>query len=140
MQDDNIGSSADRDINDVFSDIFLIENRAFEQSFNEGRDQGKTEDNVEAFHLGYHRGAEIGAEIGYYAAVTNHFIQNKPPGDDKLTKELATLKQMLVEFPRENNQEVDIIAQLSQIRAKFKKICAVLKIQPTFPEPNRLSF
>lgn len=131
----------EKDINDVFSDIFLGEDRIFEESYYEGFERGKQEENLEAFHLGYHRGAEIGAEIGYYTSVTSSYISFlQKSGDEKILRELETLSEMLRRFPRENDPKVDIVQLLGKIRAKFKKICAILKIQPSFPKSDKLSF
>ncbi|XP_044257851.1 protein LTO1 homolog [Tribolium madens] len=134
---------SEKDINDAFSDILLSEDRIFENSYNEGYELGKQEENIEAFHLGYHRGAELGAEIGYYTSIASSYLtfhQGDKSGDDKIVKELETLRDMLDSFPRENDPNVDILELMGKIRAKFKKICAVLKIQPPFPESDKLSF
>lgn len=58
----------------------------------------------------------------------------------KYLKDLSTLKHLLELFPRHNDPQVDILDLLNQIRAKFKKICAVFKIQVDFAEKKNLSF
>jgi hypothetical protein len=140
MQGSDIAeSNEERDINDVFSDILLSEERLFEESYNEGYELGKRQENLEAFHLGYHRGAEVGAEIGYYTSVIIIYLK-KNAGDEKLVRELTSLKNLLATFPKHNDPNIDILELLSKIRAKFKKICAKLKIHPEFPESDPLSF
>lgn len=68
------------------------------------------------------------------------YLVQRSPEAGKYPKDLNTLKQLLDSFPRYNDPEVDILDLFNQIRAKFKKVCAVLNIQVDFVEKNNLSF
>ncbi|KAJ8932528.1 hypothetical protein NQ318_009100 [Aromia moschata] len=85
-------------------------------------------------------GAELGAELGYYAGVTESYLRHLSDKPEKLIKSLENLKKLLDAFPTHNAEDVDIIEEASKIRAKFKKICAQLKIDAAYPETDNLSF
>ncbi|KAJ8928391.1 hypothetical protein NQ314_019056, partial [Rhamnusium bicolor] len=103
----------DKDINDIFDDILLSEEKVIEESYKEGFQIGIAKGNPEGYHLGYHRGAELGAEIGYYVGVTESYLQYLKNSNisEKLFKSLETLKVLLDNFPRHNAEDVDIIEQ-----------------------------
>ncbi|KDR23937.1 hypothetical protein L798_10810 [Zootermopsis nevadensis] len=126
------------DINDVFNSIALSEEQNSREGFQEGFQKGCFEGEVEGFHLGYHRGAEIGAEIGYYKGVIDILliITNKRKQDipDKVVSALQKVSDVINHFPSSNVEDVDTIAAHDNVRAMFKKACALLKIDGTFPE------
>lgn len=132
------------DINDVFHSIALSEERLLKQGFQEGFMKGSLEGEVEGFHLGYHRGAEIGSEIGYYKGVVETLLvisdkrEHDIPG--KVVSVLQKVLELINQFPTSNAEDVDIIAACDNVRAKFKKACALLKIDGTFPELSKISF
>lgn len=130
----------DRDINDVFDDILLTEERAVEQGYEEGHVKGEAEGNAEAYHFGYHRGAEIGEELGYYAVITAHLLRSHTK-EEKLVKLLSALTARIEAFPRENDPDVDIVEEINQIRSFFKRCCSAAKFKcQTFPKKNTISF
>jgi hypothetical protein len=139
----NINDEA-ADINDIFHSIALSEERLLKQGFQEGFMKGSLEGEVEGFHLGYHRGAEIGAEIGYYEGVVETLlvISDKGKHDlpDKVVNALRNVLELIKQFPTSNAEDVDIIAACDNVRAKYKKACALLKMDGTFPELSKLSF
>lgn len=128
----------ERDINDIFDDIVFTEENLVQQGYEEGYAVGRTEGNTEGYHLGYHRGAELGAEIGYYLGIVEAF--GKINSTEKITKVLNNLREMLVSFPKNNDENVDIFDRANNIRAQFKKACAMLKINGKYPEADELSF
>jgi hypothetical protein len=132
------------DINDAFYYIALSEERLSKEGFQEGFMKGSSEGEVEGFHLGYHRGAEIGAEIGYYKGMVETLlvISDKRKHDipDKVVHILQKVSDLINQFPTSNTEDVDIIAARDNVRARFKKACALLKIDGTFPELSRFSF
>lgn len=128
----------ERDINDVFDDILLTEETLTKQSYGDGFREGAAAGNPEGYHLGYHRGAEIGAEFGYYFGIAKVFAKTET--SDKITKALALLLQQIESFPKTNDETIDIFAVADQIRAQFKKVCALLKINGKYPEADLLNF
>ncbi|GJQ86230.1 hypothetical protein Trydic_g8930 [Trypoxylus dichotomus] len=132
----------DKDINDVFSDILLAEDKVFEESYKEGYTKATTEGNIEGYHLGYHRGAELGAELGYYLSIAEDYFNesDEKPYSEKIKNNLSTIIKSINEFPKENVDDVDIFAEIDKIRSLFKKACALLKIDAHFSEIDKLSF
>jgi flagellar biosynthesis/type III secretory pathway protein FliH len=132
------------DINDVFLSIALSEERVLKQGFQEGFVKGSAEGEVEGFHLGYHRGAEIGAEIGYYKGVVETLLvisdKRKHDMPDKVVNALQNVLELIKQFPTSNSEDFDMIAACGNVRAKFKKACALMKIDGSFPESSKLSF
>lgn len=129
------------DINDVFDNLLLAEEKLAEESYQLGLATGTNEGNVEAYHFGYHRGAEIGAELGfYYGVLCAEGEQHQDGINSKAKQLLKELKQDIINFPTFNNLEVDILDKLLQIRNKYKRLCVLLKITATYSKPNELTF
>lgn len=127
------------EIDEAFENIFLAEEKVTEEGYQRGFEEGKKQGNTEAYHLGYHRAAEIGAELGYYHGIVTNFLNNSNQ-TDKTKNLLEDLKARIESFPKENNPDFDIFQNLSDIRAKYKRICALLKFDSKFPEAGDLSF
>lgn len=126
----------------MFDEILLSEEKVIGESYKEGFKIGSIKGNPEGYHLGYHRGAELGSEIGYYTGVVESYLSTSRDDNfpEKIVKSLENLKKLLDSFPRHNADDIDIIEQANVIRAKFKKVCAQLKIDITYPENSNLSF
>ncbi|XP_065081601.1 protein LTO1 homolog [Ochlerotatus camptorhynchus] len=133
------------DINDVFDDLLLVEERLSEESYQRGLQVGAEQGNVDAYHFGYHRGAEIGAELGFYYGVLCAQENSTGKGTEETTPTkgyilLTELKKEIEEFPTFNDLEVDLLERLVKLRNKYKKLCVLLKISAKYPKPNELSF
>ncbi|KFB52637.1 hypothetical protein ZHAS_00020889 [Anopheles sinensis] len=130
------------DINDVFEDIFLAEERIIEESFHLGLEDGRQEESVkEAHDYGFKKGSEIGRELGfYYAIVTEVASQEDNATNEKARTILAELIDAIEKYPRENEPTVDLLHCLQQIRNKYRRLCALLKLPYRFTETNVLSF
>lgn len=135
---DSDSSSSERDINDIFDDILLTEENITKQSYADGFTEGSSAGNPEGYHLGYHRGAEIGAELGYYFGTAK--VLRNIKSAEKVTKALELLIQYIELFPKTNDESVDIFESVDRIRAQFKKVCALLKINGKYPEADILNF
>lgn len=138
MPVNNSTNSEERDINDIFDDILLIEETLTDESYVDGFTDGEKAGNPDGYHLGYHRGAELGAELGYYYGIAEVFL--KFSKSEKAIKVLQQLHVALLSFPRTNDETVDIFELANTIRAQFKKACALLKINGRYPEANELNF
>lgn len=144
---DNIEQSAtavesvvsDRDVNDIFDDIVLSEDRINEEGYQKGLADGKSIGNTDGYHLGYHRGAEIGAELGYYYGILSSY-SNRETNTEKQQKSIEAVLTSIDEFPRTNDEAVDILGLADKIRALYRKACAILKINGKFPEADTLTF
>lgn len=132
-----------KDINDVFNDLLFAEEHLIQEGFKEGYSKSSAEENIDAYHLGYHRGAELGSEVGFYSGFVDEclrFYKNQLPEPTKTVKNLLALQNLIEVFPCENVEDVDILALLDNIRAQFKKICAILKITAKYLEIDHYSF
>lgn len=138
-------TNTSKDINDVFDEIFLNEEQEGQASYDEGFQKGVQSANIEGYHLGYHRGAELGAELGYYfGTIHRHLSLHQQSGNslytEKITKQLEKVRQLISSFPRTNSELVDILALAETIRANYKKLCALLKVDSTHPFVDDISF
>lgn len=133
-------SAGEKDINDIFDDIQFSEETYIKKGYEEGLEKGLAEGNPEGYHLGYHRGAEVGAELGYYCGVLVTLETNKAEYSEKALKTFETLEELLGNFPRINADDVDIVAEAEKVRTLFKKFCAQVKLDLSYPEVDNLSF
>lgn len=131
----------EQDINDAFEDIFYSEELLTKSAYEKGLEKGKEEGNINGFHLGYHRGAEIGAELGYYLGVVEiHIDKTENKDSKKVYNSLQKVKELIENYPKNNSEDIDILEKLDDIRAQFKKLCSLLKIDGIFPESDKLNF
>uniref|UniRef100_A0A182WFV0 Methyltranfer_dom domain-containing protein n=1 Tax=Anopheles minimus TaxID=112268 RepID=A0A182WFV0_9DIPT len=117
------------DINDVFEDIFLTEERIIGEHFHQGLADGRLEESVqEAADYGYKKGSEIGREIGFYLGIVNSIAsQPETAANEKARSVLQELSDALEKYPHENDPATDLLHNLQQIRNKFRRLCALLK-------------
>ncbi|XP_044739369.1 protein LTO1 homolog isoform X1 [Chrysoperla carnea] len=131
------------DINDVFDDLVLSEDRGNQTAYNIGYNTGKTDGNIEAYHFGYHRGTEIGTELGYYFGIIKIYQTSTAfheTTDETLIRDVHTIISYIESIPSNVNFE-QLIETIEKIRALFKKICSRLKIQCQFNSTkNSLTF
>ncbi|XP_055312829.1 protein LTO1 homolog [Sitodiplosis mosellana] len=132
-------TASNRDINDIFDDIALSEERINEESYQKGLTDGQSIGNTDGYHLGYHRGAELGAELGYYYGVLQSYA-NREQNTERQQKSIDLVLNLIGEFPRTNDEEADILRLADTIRAQYRKTCAILKINGKYPESDQLSF
>lgn len=138
--DVNVSGECD-DINDVFESIAFSEQKVSDGAFEEGFVKGTSEGEVEGYHLGYHRGAEIGAEIGYYSGCIDalYRVDSHDKHHPKCMKLMNKIKNLINRFPKHNADDVDIIFLRDNVRAQFKRLCALLKVELSVRE-NSVSF
>ena len=123
------------DINEAFDDIALSENKFTDLGFSEGFEEGQKKSYKEGDQLGRERGKQIGTEIGFYIGfVTEYRSKYSDPKDKKSEKIVSVINKILVltsEFPDYNCKE-GFEEKLEEIRAKFKLLCSLLKINSEF--------
>lgn len=116
----------DRDINDIFDEIALTEEKLSKESYEEGFHAGVIEGNFEGYKLGYAQGVNVGEELGeIYGICQAHLLLAKA---EKVKKTLLQLQTKIDSFPRTNDPEADIVGELENIRTQFKKVKAMLKL------------
>ncbi|XP_065366656.1 protein LTO1 homolog [Calliphora vicina] len=114
-------STTERDINDIFDDIILTEERLVEKSYKEGFDEGCQQGNADGYRLGFAQGLQLGEELAeIYGLVIALQQQNKHT--DKVKRCMEQLKTLIEEFPKDNDPEADIIGTLEQIRNINKRL------------------
>lgn len=134
-------ADCDQDINDVFDNILLSEEKIVQRAFQEGFDAGKKNGELDGYHAGYHRGAELGAEIGFYKGIVESFSGNEVHGvNEKVLQILQKLNSLLESFPKYNNHDCDIQSMLDNIRSQYKKLCSIMKLNLPYPTSSRMSF
>uniref|UniRef100_A0A336MDQ9 CSON015562 protein n=1 Tax=Culicoides sonorensis TaxID=179676 RepID=A0A336MDQ9_CULSO len=139
MDNERAKKTTELDVNEALEQIFMSEENILEENYQKGFEIGKSQGNTEAYHLGYHRASEIGAELGYYfAIIKTHQLPHT--SSDRLKRLITDLEQKILNFPRSNDPNVDIIGSVTEIRSKFRQICAGLKISSKYPESTNLSF
>ncbi|XP_055854786.1 protein LTO1 homolog [Episyrphus balteatus] len=130
----------ERDINDIFDDIALIEEKLSKKSYQEGFEDGVKEGNLEGYKIGYAQGVSLGEELGsYYGTVIAHL---QLPHSERIRKTLELVKSAIEKFPRANDPEADIVGEIQQIRTQYKKLKAMLRLptEETSVEQKDLSF
>ncbi|XP_064538167.1 protein LTO1 homolog [Drosophila montana] len=117
-------SSASRDINDLFDEIVLTEEKHARLGYSEGISDGRAQGNQEGYQLGYAQGVQLGEELGaIYGQVV---AQQQLPHTEKLLRTLQQLRELIEQFPRNNNPEADIIGAVEHIRTTHRRLCALL--------------
>lgn len=129
-----------RDINDVFDEIVLCEDRKNTEGYEKGVADGKLAGNTDGYHLGYHRGAELGAELGYYYGILHACSVSERNKTDRQKKAIESVLKLIDNFPRTNDDQADIFHLTDNIRAQYRKTCAILKICGKYPDADQLSF
>jgi hypothetical protein len=77
----------------------------------------------------------------YFILITRIFKREQKfsmPVSGKVVSALQKVSELINQFPTSNVEDVDIIAACDNVRARFKKACALLKVDGTFPELSKL--
>jgi len=131
------------DVNKVFEDLLFAEELVQKSAYEKGYESGK-EQLLEGYHLGYHKACVIGAELGYYNGVLEQYLQNNRDTDANCKKTTILAKQLLQDihstFPDHQDDNLDIQTAVDNIKSKYKKFCSLTKINPLYPETNKLEF
>ncbi|KAM7341473.1 uncharacterized protein ACRADG_009295 [Cochliomyia hominivorax] len=115
----------ERDINDIFDDITLTEERLVEKSYKEGFADGCQQGNADGYRLGFAQGLQLGEELAeIYGLVTA--LQQQSKHTTRVKHCMEQLKTLIEKFPKENDPEADIIGALEQIRNLNKKFRMLL--------------
>ena len=127
------------DINDVFDDITLSENKFTDIGFTEGFEAGKKQSYSDGDSLGRERGSQIGTEIGFYIGFIEEYRKQfenqqespKTKKSEKIISIITKIDTLVSEFPDFNCKE-GFEEKLEKIRASFKLLCSLLNISSEF--------
>ncbi|XP_032691410.1 uncharacterized protein LOC116854040 [Odontomachus brunneus] len=130
----------DLDVNKAFENLLFAEEIAQKSAYKEGYQSGKKQ-LLKGYHLGYHRASIIAAQLGYYSGVLEQYLQNN---DNTCKKAVAIAKTLLEDirstFPGHQDDNLDILKALEDIKFKYAKFCSLAKINPLYPEADKLEF
>lgn len=116
---------------DIFDCITFSENTLVCKGYDEGFQKGKTIGENEGYHLGYHRGAELGAEIGFYKGFLEALVNTGDKSQvSKHSSILEKFTKLLDSCPSNNDDNFDIVEFRDSVRATYKRLCSLLKIDP----------
>ncbi|KAF0306509.1 Oral cancer-overexpressed protein 1 [Amphibalanus amphitrite] len=154
------------DIDKAFDDLVLIDQIESEKGYKDGYEVGCREAAATGAGLGFQRAAQVASEVGFYegfiqqieaslntsgASEASNTTADSPstPVTDPASSERATrqlrrarplllsLRRLIGQLPRHNTADSDVTALLDAIRAKFRQLCAVLRVNPGSSEQQR---
>lgn len=132
----------DLDINKAFEDLLFAEEIAQKSGYEKGYESGKDQ-LLKGYHLGYHRASIIAAQLGYYSGVLEHYLQNNDTNDDcekTITIAKKLLKDIRNTFPDHQDDNLDILKAIEDVKCKYAKFCSLAKINSLYPEADKLEF
>jgi len=126
-----------QDINFLFDSIVFSENTLVREGYNRGYIAGQKEGSKEGSRLGTEQGGKIGSEIGFYLGFVEQWkelYEEEKVVDKRREKVLLALEKLELvanNFPQINSKE-ELGNKLEEVRAKFKLLCSLLKINSDF--------
>ncbi|XP_037073007.1 protein LTO1 homolog [Pollicipes pollicipes] len=138
------------DIDKAFDSIVFAEQTELDQGYKEGHEAGCTEARAVGRGLGFQRAAQLASEVGFYGGFAQQALAQLAAADgasDAASQQLRRARPLLLgltrlieRLPRHNSRDSDVSALLDTVRAKFRQVCAVLKVNPTAGEQKEISF
>lgn len=123
----------------ALDNVFLSEQRLFKQGYNDGLNDGRVSGCNNGFQLGIKNGATINKELGFYKGFITTWMALLDVADvsqlssvHKTRSSLLMLIQMIDSVPRCEPQHKELHTHLANIRAKFRQICSLLNLSPSF--------
>ncbi|XP_017069485.1 LTO1 family protein C191.08 [Drosophila eugracilis] len=122
-------TSPSRDINELFDDIVLTEEKEARLGYEEGLKDGQEQGNEEGYKLGYAQGVSLGEELGriFGQVVAQQQLQHT----DKVRRSLQQIRSLIEEFPRTNDPQADIVGAVQEIRSSQRRLRALLGSKKT---------
>lgn len=127
------------DVNEKFTNLLLAEENAEHIGYMEGYEIGKKQ-LTDGFHLGYHRTSLIAAQLGYYSGVLEQYLNINKCNSEKNIQIAEQLLRDIYNFPKFNDETVDISKAFDNIKFKYAKFCSLTKICSSYPEVDKLDF
>ena len=115
-----------------------VEEKTLEKGLKEGEDISFHKHFTEGFALGLVKGYEVGSEITFYQVFAKTWLDltKDHPKEQKLLQQLLELAEQCPEFnSKEENSNLR-----RKLNAKFKQVCAVLKLNTRAIESNDTSW
>ena len=118
--------------------LLNVEEKTLEKGLKEGEDISFHKHFTEGFALGLVKGYEVGSEITFYQVFVKTWLDltKDHPKEQKLLQQLLELAEQCPEFnSKEENSNLR-----QKLNAKFKQVCAVLKLNTRAIESNDTSW
>lgn len=119
--------------------LLNVEEKTLEKGLKEGEDISFHKHFTEGFALGLVKGYEVGSEITFYKVFAKTWLdlaKDDQPKEQKLLQQLLELAEQCPEFnSKEENSNLR-----QKLNAKFKQVCAVLKLNTRAIESNDTSW
>ncbi|CAG8541599.1 23684_t:CDS:2 [Cetraspora pellucida] len=119
-------------------DLVNLETMFVEIGREDGLKNGIKAGALEGRLLGCEKGYEILNEIGFYDGVAEMWLKIlekglnihnvKKPTNERLIKQLTSLRELISTFPIENQQNVEFLDLLSKVRSKYKVCTSLLGV------------
>lgn len=129
----------DFDVNNVFESLLFAEEQAQKSGYVDGYENGRNR-LLRGYHLGYHRASLIAAQLGYYYGVLEQYLHSNKASSEKVTSLAKEILDSIHNFPRHNDNNIDILKTLEDIKFKYIKFCSLAKLNPTYPEASKFDF
>ncbi|XP_014670025.1 PREDICTED: oral cancer-overexpressed protein 1-like [Priapulus caudatus] len=138
------------DINEIFDNILLGEDRSQQVGYSEGYQQGLAQGYRDGFTAGKKQGIIIGKKVGYIHGFAISYLtlfETISFDDEKdrskhrrKIKALCDLIEMVDNFPLSDLQYDSFFEDLEKIRAKYKQVCSLLNVSCTIDDDEEPSY
>ncbi|CAO3674213.1 unnamed protein product [Umbelopsis vinacea] len=116
--------------------LIHLENMFQELGHEDGMRDGKKSGVIEGRVLGCEKGFEISSEVGFYAGCAvlwTKLVEANPESfSSRAIKQIQSLQAAVDQFPDANEEQTDTFALLDKMRAKFRVVTSVLKVEQKF--------
>lgn len=130
----------DFDVNNVFESLLFAEEQAQVSGYVDGYKSGKGR-LLKGYHLGYHRASLVASQLGYYYGVLEQYLHCNKTSSDKVTSLAIEILDNIHNFPKHNDDTVDIFKTLEDIKFKYVRFCSLAKLNPAYPSTtSKLDF
>lgn len=119
-----------------------LEENAYKEGYTDGEAHGKLHGTFEGRQLGAEKGFELWQELGQMEAFARTWLQLNASNEahsttsdtsrkqQKAIQHLQSILTLIDTMPMENDEKVDIGANMERIRAKHKMACLALNVNP----------
>lgn len=112
-----------------------LEQSFYDKAYEEAYAHGRIHAGIEGRAMGREKGFEIWEELGFYqgfATIWRAIYLQQNRTDDRAFRHMDQLLALINQFPRNNPPEdVDVAKTFSQIRSRYKVLCATLGVRPS---------
>jgi len=123
---------------DLFESLLFVEEANSRKGQKDGEKASLQKNFVEGFSLGLVKGYEVGCEVTFYHIFAKTWLELVPK-DSKEAKILVQLLKLIDEYPKHNVKDESESKTKQSLNAKFKQVCAVLKLNTT-PQNQDISW